>query len=302
MKAISLLEGFKFPVYKLARIQGWIFKWHSLCLPNDPAQSSSQTRAVRKVQISWWKGLTLLGNFLRGLWIITSTGCSETGVFFPNLDLSTTGQQWATQSAPPFHTCVSSWSGSRSCSQPCCAGSGSDPTGLMWEVGGSCSGHSLWLWSIRGTLEEMLFLEGDFRPLYCIRNSGRKALLKGNTRHSVGALPGQGNLRHLFTDKHVAAISTAEGHWGNLLPDSRAHETRGLQMARPAPHWNMARATAYPASTGQAPGCTQRYQNGPSSWLLTQKTPPKAYRNIPPLPTSDYIQGQRKNTGWSLNQ
>jgi len=79
----------------------------------------------------------------------------------------------------------------------------------------------------------MVFLKGDIRPPYSIRNSSSKALLKGNTGHSVGAPSGQGNLRRLFTDNHVAVILSAEGHWGNLLPNGRARKARGLQMAHP---------------------------------------------------------------------
>lgn len=64
-----------------------------------------------------------------------------------------------------FYTYSSLWPDSCSCSQHYGA-KGQDQT-LAHAGGGSrgfFSDHTLWLWAIRGTLQEMVFLEGHFRP------------------------------------------------------------------------------------------------------------------------------------------
>lgn len=149
---------------------------------------------------------------------------------------------------------------------------------------GSCSDRSLRPWSIRGTLEEVVFLGRDFRPLYCIRNSSSKALLKGNARYSAGSPPGQGNLRHLFMDKHVAVISTAEGHRGNLLPNGRAHKARGLQMSHLPSSLKHGQSHCFPCNPWPSP----EINTALSKWSLLlaapQENSSQSVQKYPPPP------------------
>lgn len=82
-------------------------------------------------------------------------------------------------------TCGSLWTNSGAWCQ--CPRAGSDPNSsgtweqrfLLWPL--------LWPWAIRGILQEMFSSGVRIQTLCHSRNNGSKALLKGNTRHSVGA-------------------------------------------------------------------------------------------------------------------
>lgn len=59
---------------------------------------------------------------------------------------------------------------------------------LVWEVGAEAPAlTTLWPQAIRGILQEMFSTGGRIQTLCHTRNSGSKALRKGNPRHSVGA-------------------------------------------------------------------------------------------------------------------
>lgn len=92
-----------------------------------------------------------------------SMGCSETGIFFPSWHVSITGHRWAKW--PAFTrraACALTPAAVPSAIEP----KGQDQTPA--HVGGGSRGffsdHALWLWAIRGTLQETVFLEGHFRP------------------------------------------------------------------------------------------------------------------------------------------
>lgn len=89
-------------------------------------------------------------------------GCLGTGIFFPNSDLSRTRQQWVKWSA--FTHVAACGLTPAAILVLLCRRMGSDLAHVGGRSRGSYSDHSPWPRAIRGTLQEVVFLEENFRP------------------------------------------------------------------------------------------------------------------------------------------